>query len=293
MFGAGSGIRVIGHRGAAGAAPENTVVGIEHALAAGAEAVEVDVHLSSDGHLVVIHDDTLDRTTDGEGTVERAGLAELRRRDAGYRFTPDRGRSFPFRGSGVRIPTLDEAAEAAGTLPMVIEVKSSRAGAALREWLLARRPDAGGPGDHVRFIVGGYERAWVAPAAGVAAHECATRADLVPFVLLGKLGGPVPLRPSIDAVMVPIRKGPIRLVTRRFVKQAHARGVGVFVWTVNRPAVMRELLDLGVDGLISDVPGRVRRILAERRAHGFADPRGAREEQRDARRHVAGGPRGS
>lgn len=266
MYAAGSRIRIIGHRGAGGVAPENTVVAMEHGIEAGSDALEVDVHVTSDGHLVTIHDDTVDRTTDGAGPVEAMSLAQLRELDAGYRFTPDMGRTFPFRDRGIRIPTLDEVVEAGGELPMIIEVKSPDAGRALGDWLRARR--AGGPDDLERFIVGGFDRAAVAPAADAADWQCATRRDLIPFVLLGKLGIRAPLRREIDAVMLPIRKGPLRLVTRRFIRQAHARDLGVFVWTVNRPDVMRRLLDLGVDGLISDVPARVRRVLAERIATG-------------------------
>lgn len=266
MFHAGSDIRIIGHRGAAGVAPENTIVAIEAGVRAGAQAIEIDVRLSADGHLVTIHDETCGRTSNLAGTVAEMTLQEIRRVDAGYGFTPDRGRSFPFRGTGVRVPTLDEAVEAADDLPMVLEVKSPPAGRALANWLRARRA---GRADVDRFIIAGFERAAVAPAAEAASRQCATRADLVPFILLGKLGIGGPLREEIDAIMLPIRKGPLRLVTRRFVRQAHRRGVGVFVWTVNRPSVMRELLDLGVDGLISDCPARVRRILDERRALGI------------------------
>ena len=264
MFRAGSHIQVIGHRGAAGVAPENSVVSIERAIRGGAQAIEVDVHVSADGRLVTIHDDTLDRTTDGTGPVGSMTLQEIGRLDAGYHFTPDRGGSFPYRGTGVRVPTLDEAVSAAGRLPMIIEVKSRAAGVALGAWLHERRAE---PGDADRFIVAGFERENVAPAAAAADWRCATRADLIPFVLLGKLGIGGPLPRHVDAIMLPIRKGPLRLVTRGFVRRAHERGVGVFVWTVNRPSVMRELFDLGVDGLISDVPARVRRIVAERKAH--------------------------
>lgn len=265
MFGAGSEIRIIGHRGAAGVAPENTVVSIERGVRAGAQAIEVDVRVSADGHLVTIHDDTVDRTTDGSGPVEALTMEEIRRLDAGHHFTTDRGRSFPYRGTGVRIPGLDEAVEAAAGLPMVIEVKSQAAGVALAQWLRARHDRRT---SERRFVVGGFERADVRPAAEAADFQCATRADLVPFVLLGKLGIGGPLRSEIDAVMLPIRKGPLRLITRGFVRRAHRRGVGVFVWTVNRPSVMRELFELGVDGLISDFPARVRRIVQERVAAG-------------------------
>lgn len=263
MFGAGSDIQIIGHRGAAGVAPENTVVSIERAIRGGAQAIEVDVQISADGQLVTMHDDTVDRTTDGTGPVNSLTLEEIRRLDAGYHFTPDRGRSFPYRGTGVGIPTLDEAVAAAGRLPMIIELKRRAAGEALGVWLRARRE---AHGDTNRFIVAGFEREKVAPAAGPADWRSATRRDLIAFLLLGKLGIGGSLPPHVDAIMLPIRKGPLRLVTGSFVRRAHEQGVGVFVWTVNRPEIMRELFDIGVDGLISDVPARVRRVVAERLA---------------------------
>lgn len=250
---------MIGHRGAAGVAPENTIEAIEHGLAGGADAIELDVYLAACGTLVAIHDDTLDRTTDGSGPVERLDLRQLRAFDAGFLFTPDHGLSYPYRGAGIHIPTLDEAAEAGGDLPMIIEVKSPGAGRALAKWLEGRR-------DLDRFLVGGFDHSAVAPAAAAARWQCATRNDLKPFVLLGNLGLSPRVRPEITAFMVPVHKGPLRIVTRRFVRRAHDLGIGVYVWTVNRPTEMRALFELGVDGLISDVPARVRRVIAERSA---------------------------
>jgi len=261
MFGPNSSIQVIGHRGAAGVAPENTIDSIEHGIAGGAQAIEVDVHVSTCGTLVTIHDDTLDRTTDGVGPVEQLDLQQLQALDAGFRFSPDHGLSQPFRGSGFKIPTLDAAVEAAGKLPMIIEVKSPGAGRALAKWLAGRN-------DVDRFLVGGFDHFAVAPAAAVARWQCATERDLKPFVLLGKLGLSPKVRPEINAFMVPVRKGALRIVTKRFVTRAHSLGIGVYVWTINRPDEMRSLLELGIDGLISDVPARVRRIHEERSASG-------------------------
>jgi glycerophosphoryl diester phosphodiesterase len=261
MFGAGGGIRVIGHRGGAGSAPENTVAAIRHGVEAGADAIEFDVHATRDGRIVLFHDDTLERTTDGTGAVEARTLAELRRLDAGFRFTPDFGRSFPFRGAGVRIPTLEEALEATSGLPVVCEVKTASAGARLAEWLPGRP-------ERDRMIVGGFDAAALAPAAAAARWRCAGREELAPLVLLGRLGLPARLPPDVGAAMVPVRRGAIRVVTRGFVRRCHATGAGVHVWTVNRPDEMRSLLDLGVDGLISDFPAVARRVVEERLAAG-------------------------
>jgi glycerophosphoryl diester phosphodiesterase len=264
-FGPDGEVAVTGHRGAAGAAPENTVSGLEHARDVGVDAVEVDLHATADDRLVLLHDDTVDRTTDGTGPVEAMTLGETRRLDAGHAFTPDRGRSFPFRGEGVTIPTLDEAMEAAGDLPVVLEAKSARAARLLVEWLGENPDDAG------RVMVGGPGL----PAAGVmeeagrrARWRCASKGELRPYVLLGKIGLGGPFAPDVDALMVPERHRLLKVVTGRLLRQAHGDGLGVHVWTVNRADRMRRLFDLGVDGLLSDVPGRARRVLDERAARG-------------------------
>jgi glycerophosphoryl diester phosphodiesterase len=262
LFGPGSPIRVVGHRGAAAYAPENTLPSFEHAVEVGADAVECDVHCTADGHLVVIHDPTLDRTTNGEGPVETRTLGELRAVEAGYRFSPDRGATYPFRGRGVGIPTLEEVLETVGDLPVIVEIKSARAAEAMGRWLATSRA-------RERIIVGGFGREVVAAAGSEARWRCAYREELVKFVLGGKVGlGRLFAPAGVAAAMVPEKRGAIRVVSRGFVRRAHAAGLGVFVWTVNRPEDMRRLLDWGVDGLISDAPGRARRVLDERSAVG-------------------------
>jgi glycerophosphoryl diester phosphodiesterase len=261
MFGPGGNIRIIGHRGARGVAPENTVPAIRHGVDVGAQAIEIDLHASADGQLVVIHDPTLDRTTNGAGPVDQRTLAELQELDAGYRFTPDDGVTFPFRGQGVRTPTLDEAMAAIGDLPAILEVKSAAAGRLLATWLPGRP-------EFERIIVGGFEADEVGPAGAAARWRCAYQTDLLGFVVWGKLGISRSLSDDLTAAMVPVRKGLVRIVTRGFVRRMHDQGKGVFVWTVNRPEEMRQLLDIGVDGLISDYPAVLRRVVEERLAAG-------------------------
>ena len=122
-FFAGELPRKFAHRGASGTHPENTMEAFRAGLEGGAEGFELDVHRSADGHIVVFHDDVLDRTTDGSGPIRERSLAELRELDAGFRFSPDGGRSFPFRGSGIRIPALRDVLEAFPDTPLIIEVK--------------------------------------------------------------------------------------------------------------------------------------------------------------------------
>jgi len=264
LFGPGSPIRVIGHRGAAAFAPENTLPSFRHAVEVGADAVELDLHRTADGHLVVIHDDTLPRTTDGIGSVEERTLEELRTFDAGYRFTTDGGNTFPFRGQGVRIPTLQEVLKVVGDLPIVSEIKSRAAGESMGDWLQTSP-------HRDQILVGGFDRAQVEPAGKHARWRCTYQDELRGYVLLGKIGLGKWLAPDrVDAAMVPEKRHLIRIVSPRFIRRAHADGLGVFVWTVNRAADMRRLFDWGVDGLVSDAPGRVRRVLDEREVQGGA-----------------------
>lgn len=268
----------MGHRGGAAVAPENTLPGFLHARGVGAHAVELDLQCSADGRLVVIHDESVDRTTDGTGAVESLSFEQLRRLDAGHAFTPDRGSTFPYRGEDVRIPTLDEVLEAVGDLPVVAEVKSGRAGEALGRWL-SQAPER----DRERILVGGFSVDDVGPARRHARWRCAYQRELYPYVLLGKVGLGRFFVPRADAAMVPEKRRGIRVVSRGFVRRAHRDGLGVYVWTVNDPRDMRRLLDWGVDGLVSDTPGRARRILDARRARGLEEDVEGDTDRSDAR----------
>ena len=260
LFGPGSSIRVIGHRGAAAYAPENTLPSFQHAVDVTADGVELDVHCSADGHLMVIHDPTLERTTNGFGSVEERTLEELRAFDAGHQFSTDNGESHPFRGQGAGIPTLEEVLDVVRGLPVVVEIKSVRAGHAMGEWLQSSP-------DRERILVGGFNRREVEPAGRHARWRCTYQEELRGYVLMGKIGlGRFFTPTDVDAAMVPERHTGLRIVSRGFIRQAHADGIGVFVWTVNRPDDMRRLFDWGVDGIVSDAPGRVRRVLDERHA---------------------------
>ena len=117
---------IVGHRGNAAHAPENTLESFRQALIAGAECIELDVHLSADGVPVVIHDPTLDRTTDATGAVAALPLDRIRAADSGARFTRD-GRAFPYRGQGLRVPTFEEILREFDGVPMLIEIKTDRA----------------------------------------------------------------------------------------------------------------------------------------------------------------------
>ena len=251
----------IGHRGAAGEAPENTLPSFERAVAQGAQILESDVHLSRDGVVVIHHDDELGRTSDGRGPLAARSWAELRALDAGWCFSPDGGRSFPFRGRGVRIPSLAEALEAFPDMRFNLEIKAATPGLVERTLeLVADRAE--------RTLLAAADDAIMASLrehlkrTGVPVAVGASAGDVVRFVRSAIDGTPPP--PGPMALQVPPDFGGRPVVTPRFLAHAHAHGLHVHVWTINEPAEIERLLELGVDGVMSDFPARVVEAIARR-----------------------------
>jgi len=253
---AGAPPRVLGHRGAAGLAPENTLVSFHRGRAEGADVLELDVHATADGEVVVLHDATLDRTTEGSGAVRERPWDEVRRLDAGFRFTPDGGRTFPYRGQGVTIPRLADLMTALPAMPLNIEVKQGDppiVGAVIALVRGARAPVVLAA-EHDAIMLAIRAAAPDLPTS-LAAGEVAAFHDAVEH------GRAPALPPSVVALQIPPRFGDIELVTAASVGAAHAAGVEMHVWTINDPAEIHRLLDLGVDGIVSDFPARVRTAL--------------------------------
>jgi glycerophosphoryl diester phosphodiesterase len=237
---------VVAHRGDSAHAPENTMAAFERAVRLGAEGLEFDVRLTADGVAVVHHDPSLDRTTDAGGPLGARTLAELRSADAGARFTPDGGRTFPFRGRGVRVPTLDEVLGAWPDTPVLIEVKEAAASPAVRA-ALDRHAAAG------RAVVASFLDAAVAPFRGSRYATGAARGD-VARLLAATLAG-VRVRPAYQLASVPRRYNGLPLPVVRFARALRPAGVPVSVWTVDDPAEARALWAAGVSGMVSNDPG--------------------------------------
>ncbi|CAN5762978.1 glycerophosphodiester phosphodiesterase [soil metagenome] len=240
---------VIAHRGSSAEAPENTLPAFQAAAQCGADAIELDVRLTADGAPVVIHDATLDRTTDRGGPVSAQTLAHLRSVDAGWHFTRDSGQSYPFRGRDARIPTLGEVLWTFPRMAVLVEIKEPEAHDAVRRVLLQE---------------GAAERCVVASE-----HQEALRGfDEPPFVRgasapeISALYWAVVLRRRPQAVRyrclsVPERYRGLPVPTRGFLAAARARGCPVHVWTVDSPDTARKLWRRGVAGVVTNVPGRI------------------------------------
>lgn len=250
------------HRGGAGLWPENTLEAFRGAVELGCSHLETDVRMTRDGAIVVMHDARLERTTDGSGEVSGFTLAELQRLDAGYRFSPD-GKTFPRRGQGLRIPTFAELVEAAPGVCFNVEIKER------------------GPFDLPRALIELIERQGVTERIIVAAerHELArdfrrqsagriptsaSRRECLQFWLASRARLTGFLKLPYQALQIPVRVSNATLVTPELLDAAHREGLAVHVWTIDDAAEMHRLLDLGVDGLMSDYPDRLRGVVLER-----------------------------
>ena len=249
--------QVFAHRGGCDLGPENTIAAFDIGLAAGADGLELDVHFSADDVVVVHHDRTLDRTTNGTGPVAAHTADELARVDAGYRFT--RGGEYPFRGRGIGVPALRDVLARYSGVPTIIEIKvyTAAMGEAVAEEI--RRA---GALEYACVAGYGLASANAARAALPGVASSASQPEVRLAVYRSMLRCPV-RRASYQTYQVPERAEAIRIVSRRFIRHAHGAGFKVQVWTVDEEADMRRLLEWGVDGLISNRPGVAVRVRDE------------------------------
>lgn len=260
----------IAHRGGAGLAPENTLLAFRRAVELWhADMIELDVHASADGHCVAMHDDTVDRTTNGTGRVASMTLEELQRLDAGHRFVdPDGGR--PFRGGAARIPTIGEVLRELPDTRFIVEVKACAAQRPLfdavqregaHERVLAASARAGD-----RTLFDRYPGPISASGDAMKRMYLLHRLHLIRWWRAGRA----------SAVQMPLEHMGHRIVNARLVRELHEKGLVVHVWTVNEERDMRALFELGVDGILTDRPDRLARVMAD--LFGRPLPPGARDE---------------
>lgn len=246
---------VIAHRGASVEAPENTLPAFALAVELGADAIELDVHLSADGEVVVLHDPTLDRTCARPGAVAGLTTRELRAVDAGAAFTPDGGRTFPFRERGVHVPTLAEVLEAFPGVPLLVEVKTPAAMDALAA--LVRRHGAEGR------VVPASAHHEALLAFRDAPFRCGASGRDIARLFFGSLfRAPSPPRGAYGLLAVPLRWRGLEVPVPRFLRAAHRLGAAVHVWTVDDTGTAMHLWKRGVAGIVTNDPRSMVRALA-------------------------------
>ena len=247
---------VYAHRGGAALRPENTIAAFDHGMACGADGLEFDVHLSKDGVVVVHHDDTLERTTNGRGALADVTAAELATLDACCNFLDGDGRR-PYRGLGFGVPTFRDVLHRYPGAQLIVELKNP--GTKLARAVV---DDVRAAGALARVAIGSFHASALRavrtyePAMATGAAKQETRWALS----RSWVGWPLGAAPYRE-FQVPLRAGLTPIVTKRFVAYAHRAGLAVKVWTVNDEPVMRRLTAWGVDGLITDRPDLARQVV--------------------------------
>jgi glycerophosphoryl diester phosphodiesterase len=257
----------ISHRGGAALAPENTMLAFRQAVERfQTDMLELDVHMTADGELVVAHDPTVDRCTDGTGEIARLTLSQVRRLDAGHHFSQDRGATFPCRGKGAQVPTLVEVLRAFPRVRLNVDVKASTPGIeaafarTIRNERAAQRVCCGSEREEMsaRLFAAFPEGCHFYPAEALAA-----------FVIAVRSGEPPPSDPRFSVLDMPLEYEGIRLIDAQLLEAAERANKWVNVWTIDEADVMRRLVSDGVGGIMTDRPDLLRDVLESEPTHPF------------------------
>jgi len=237
--------------------PHDTLFALEEYAAMDVDVLEMDLHMTADGEIILIHDHTVDRTTDGSGDVREMTLVEVQALDAGWYWTKDK-QSYPFRGQGIMIPRLEEVFEIFPDYPMIIEIKQDS-------------PSMASPLCELIRKYGMENKVMVASSREIAMGEfrsscpevatSATRAEVKQFVVRSflLLGGTV--TPAYEALHVPEKDNGIPIVTPLFLWFAHNRNLQVHIWTINEVEEIQRFIDMGLDGIMTDRTDTMLEIL--------------------------------
>ncbi|GJM43027.1 MAG: glycerophosphoryl diester phosphodiesterase [Ardenticatenaceae bacterium] len=250
------GVMVIAHQGGEWLRPSNTLVAFDHAVELGVDVLEMDIHQTKDGVIILMHDDTVDRTTDGSGAINEMSYAEIRALDAGHYWTDDDGATYPYRGLGIQVPTLEEIFQNYPEMRMNIEIK--------QETPSMVRPFCTLIHDYnmeEKILVATFHQATVEEfrevCPGVITSMVEPEIQLffgLNTVFLGALfqapgtAFQVPRTSSLPII------GKVDVLTERFIRVANSHNIQVHAWTINDPAEMERLIGLGVNGIITDRP---------------------------------------
>lgn len=249
---------VFAHRGGGGLFPENTLEAFKYSAKMGVDVLELDVHSTLDGTLVVMHDERVDRTTDGNGRISEMTLEAVKKLDAGYQFSNDGGKTFPYRGRGITIPTLQEIFDSLPEMTFNVEPKQAEPSVTkpLCEMIHGRNMTE-------KVIVGSFRQT----AIDEFRSECAevatsgTPSEVSEFLAMYKTGIGESYTPPMQALQIPENLGSLQIVSKDFIETAHRLNLKVHVWTINKTEDMQRLLEMKVDGIMTDYPDRLLNLL--------------------------------
>lgn len=243
-------IEMIAHRGGALEAPENTLTAFDQVLQISPHFIlEMDIHLTKDEHLAVIHDETVDRTTNGKGAVSEMTLEQLQELDAGWYYQNDKG-EYIYRSQGVQIPSLRQVLERYPQQKMIVELKSLSTEAAQKfidviEEFKAFEHVAIASYSHQAISYMRSKRDWIFVATPTEIYKS--------LILLNMFLEPIDPMPA-DIYCIPEISMFIPVLSKRLLKEMHRRDKPTFVWTINKEEDMKRLIDMGIDGIITDRP---------------------------------------
>lgn len=247
----------IAHRGGGDLRPEETLIAFEYALEVGTDVLELDVHSTSDDVIVVMHDDTVDRTTDGSGQVHNMTFDAIRNLDAGYDFTLD-GETYPYRGQGIKVPSLEEVLSNFNQTYMIIEIKQETPSIVDDVLILIEEYNMVD-----KLIIGS-----VYPSVNNEVRQdnpdvftSYTSTEIIQF--LGVNTGD-DYTPPAQFMQAPLSMESLTVVNQEFMDKANHFGIKIHVWTINKVEDMNMLIDLGVDGIITDDPLTLKELTQQR-----------------------------
>ena len=247
---------ILAHQGGLKEWPSCTMYAFERAREAGSDVLDLDMHMTSDGVLVLLHDTTVNRTTDGRGAVAEMTWEELQKLDAAYYFNPD-GKSFPLRGKGIGIPRFVDVLEAFPDWKFQIEVKQAPLELAPE---LARVLEQYEAEDKVLLSCFDEEMMAELRRHCPKVASSATPAEIRIFVLASKLHLEGVISPDYSSLQIPLRASGWDLVTPRTVEAAHNRGLYVLPWTIDSEADVEVCRRAGVDGFNTNLPTKMERV---------------------------------
>jgi glycerophosphoryl diester phosphodiesterase len=249
---------VIAHQGGDGVWPGNTLYAFQHAAAMGVDVIETDLRQSSDGVLVISHDESVDGKSNGVGRVTDLTYAQLKKLDAAYNWSPEEGPTFPYRGKGIKYVSLEEVFKALPNMRFNIDMKQidppiySELCELIRNYKMQDKVVAASF-SHQNTVA--FRK--ICPEVTTAGDETETRIFVfMNFAYLGRW-----FSPDFKTFQVPINSSGITIITPHFVRAAYARNLRVDVWTIDETSEMKRLLEMGVDGIITDRPDRLMELL--------------------------------
>lgn len=249
---------VFAHRNGAGLLPENTLEAAKFSANLGVDILELDIHATAGEKIVVMHDSTVNRTTNGSGKISEMTLAELKKLDAGFNFSTDGGQTFPFRNKNIAISTLEEFFDALPDKKFNIEIKPDTISVnkALCQMLSEKNLTE-------KVIVVSSRQNVIDDFRQVCPNvaTAASTSEVFEFTTYQKLGLSHSYSPKFQALQIPEKLGKLQIVTKDFVESAHQLNLQVHVWTINETGDMQRLMELGVDGIMTNYPDKLLEIL--------------------------------